>query len=94
MADFTFEDLGKLGDSISVQKMEGGGSVYCRLNKLYRTPEGEYKPTAKGVSVPADQVPILQEILDTFMRENPIDEVDDGTSEVSGDEIIPENPGE
>lgn len=70
MKDFEFKEIGKLGKSISVQEMKGNGNVYFRLTKLYKTDDGEWRPTNKGVSVPAEFCGSLCSMLKTFMDAN------------------------
>ena len=70
MSDFTFEPIGNLGKTISVQKMSGSSGVYLRITKLYKTDEGTYLPTKQGVSVPAQHVQTLLTYLEQFIREN------------------------
>lgn len=86
MADFKFTEIGKLGNSISAQKMEGAGNVYFRITKLFKTADGEWKPTKQGVSIPAEQCPVLLDQLKNFIKENE-KVIGERTQEFSGDEV-------
>lgn len=70
--NFEFESLGMLGKSISVQKMTGNGSVYLRITKLYKNDDGEWKPTNKGISIPSEDVPLLVDLLNGFIKKEGI----------------------
>jgi bacterioferritin (cytochrome b1) len=72
MKNFEFTELGKLGKSTSIQEMKNGDDLYFRITKLYKTEDGEWKPTNKGVSIPITECANLQIMLEKFMNAHEI----------------------
>ena len=70
MADFEFKEIGKLGKSILIQEMKGNDNLYFRVTKLYKTQDGEWRPTKQGVSIPLSECALLRDLLDDFIKKN------------------------
>ena len=66
MAKFKFEPLGNISDKISVQKMtnEENSQSWLRISKLYLDKTtGELRPSKDGISVPAELVESLVDLI-------------------------------
>jgi hypothetical protein len=84
--DFEFNELGKLGKSISVQEMKGNDTLYFRLTKMYKDDEGEWHPTKQGVSIPLSECITLSNMLNDFIKAHSDDlRVNDTPNDLTGD---------
>lgn len=64
--EFKFDPIGNVGDNILIQKMtnEENDKVYLRISKTYTDKTtGETKPSSQGISIPAELVDDLKNVL-------------------------------
>ncbi len=80
---FEFNEIGKIGKSISIQEMKGNDTKYFRLTKLYKDDEGNWHPTKQGVSIPLVECTTLMQYLQDFINKNPMD-----GSKITGKDIV------